>query len=122
MQIIIRRVPQEEQRYETLGDWFYDDTGTLLIKATAEDEDGAFLIALHELVEAWLCRKAGVSQQQVDEFDNDWTGVHPEYPLESDEEPGDDSGAPYRKQHRFAMIIEHLMARELGIDNYGVIR
>ena len=118
MQIQIRRIQQEDQRYDTLGDWFYDEHGTLQIKATAETDDESFLIALHELVEAWLCKKRGVAQDTVDAFDFEWTVEHPQ----SEDEPGDDPRAPYRAEHRFAAILEHLMAHELGVINYGVVK
>jgi hypothetical protein len=122
MHIIIRRIPQDEQRYETVGDWFYDEHEVLHIKASAETEDEAFLIALHEMVEVWLCARSGITQEQVDGFDFQWAAEHPEYPLNSNEEPGDDLRCPYRNEHRFAMLIEHLVARELGMQNYGEVR
>ena len=43
--------------------------------------------------------------------------LHPD-----DAEPGDDPRAPYRREHRFAMLMEMLMAHELGIDGYGVCK
>ena len=62
-----------------------------------------------------LCRKRGITQKQVDDFD-----MSPEVSgLEG--EPGDLPGAPYAKEHRFAMLVEHLMAHELGIEGYGVV-
>ena len=123
MQIIIRRIPQEEQRYETLGDWFVDPDGTIQIKSTDDDEDVAFLIALHELCEYWLCKHHGVTVEAVDKFDFEWTKNHPEYPcVEGCVEPGESPLAPYHEEHRHAMLIEHLMANFLGMTDYGVIR
>lgn len=99
-------------RYETVGDWQIDLTGDLRVLVTGLDvtSDEGFLIALHELVEMMLCRKRGITQQQVDEFDLAFAG---------DGEPGDDPACPYRSEHRAAMLIEHLMARELGMIGYG---
>ena len=45
--IDIRFIPGEEQRYDTLGDWWFAED-CLHIRATG-DEPEAFLIALHEL-------------------------------------------------------------------------
>jgi len=41
--------------------------------------------------------------------------------MECDGEPGDLPDAPYRKEHRFAMLIEHMMAHELGIEGYVAV-
>lgn len=106
---------QSQMRYDTCGDWFYE--GDQLVIQVSDRLDGAkldreeqFLIALHELVEAKLCKVHGVSQKLVDDFDRAYRG---------DGEPGDDPKSPYRLEHRFAMLIEHLMAREMGFNSYG---
>lgn len=127
MKIVIEAIPHAEQRYDTLGDWWFDPDGTLQIRVSNDqplpgegtmDEKEQFCIALHELVEVKLCEAQGVTQAQVDEFDF----AHQEQCNENDLEPGDLPDAPYRKQHRFAMLIEHLMARELGLDGYGEVK
>jgi hypothetical protein len=74
-----------------------------------------FLIALHELVEAHLCLVRGIPQEEVDAFDLKVSNDNP------DVEPGDEWGCPYREEHRFAMIVEHLVAHELGIGGWGHI-
>jgi hypothetical protein len=115
MRIDIRFVTPDEQRYDTLGDWWWEGE-VLHIRATksADMAEGeSLLIALHELVEAWLCKEEGVPQAAVDAFDLAFTG---------EGEPGDDPAAPYRTQHRRAMLIEHLMAAFLGLSDYGVVR
>jgi hypothetical protein len=112
--IIIECKSQDEMRYDTTGDWFFDENGNLVIQVVGTDpvDDDTFLVALHELVEVKLCHKAGVTQDAVDVFD---------FAFKGDGEPGDDPAAPYRSQHRFAMLIEHLVARELGIVGYGKV-
>jgi hypothetical protein len=113
--ILIDALPQDQMRYDTLGDWFYDDQGNTVIQVVGADpfdDDQAFLIVLHELVECKLAHKRGITQGAVDAFDFAFTG---------EGEPGDDPSAPYRREHRFAMLIEHLMARELGIEGYGKV-
>lgn len=117
--IIIETVTAEEMRppYNApgpmCGDWYLASDGVLMIKVTADvlSREG-FLYALHELVEAMLCMQHGVPQGAVDAFDAKFTG---------DGEPGDDPRAPYRDQHRQAMLIEHLMANFLGMDGYGTV-
>lgn len=113
--ILIEAAPQHEpMRYETVGDWYHDDDG-LVIKVRCADpffQDDAFLIALHELVEAKLCWNRNISQTEVDDFDTRFEG---------EDEPGDQPAAPYGKEHRFAMLVEHLMAHELGLRRYGKV-
>ena len=117
--IIIECVPPEAMRlaaYHELGcgDWYFcPNTGDVHIKvagADVWDEEDNFLVALHELVEARLAFKAGVTEAAVDAFDFTFSG---------DGEPGDHPEAPYREQHRRAMLIEHLMANFLGKADYG---
>ena len=112
--ILIETIPAESMRYKpTLGDWFVDGRGVLHIQVSdAVPEAERILIALHELVEVTLCEQRGISQEAVDQFD---------FAFKGDGEPGDDPEAPYRHQHRFAMLVEHLMAREMGISGYGEV-
>ena len=115
MKIIIHSC--DKMRYDTLGDWFQTEEGTVMIQVDSKlSEDAQFLVALHELVEWKLCQKRGITQEQVDEFDFSFE------PLNDNDEPGDHPDSPYRREHRFAMMIEHLMAHELGIENYGEVK
>ena len=118
--IDIRVIPQEWQRYDTAGDWYFDgDTLDIAVTGTDLADDETFLIALHELVEAHLCRKRGITAEAVDAFDKAWIAAHPGYLDGTEGEPGDDPAAPYRREHRFACLIEHLVAHELGVTGYG---
>lgn len=103
-------------REDGCGDWYWDaKTGDLHIKvagADVWDQEQAFLVALHELIEARLCFQSGVIQGSVDAFDGTFQG---------DGEPGDDPEAPYRVQHRQACLIEHVMALFLGKTDYGTV-
>lgn len=118
--IIIETIDFDQRRYPTQGDWFYDADGNLIIQVISEEvlpnvkmdilAPENFLIALHELIEVMLCRANGITQEQVDEFD---------FAFKGDGEPGDQPDAPYRAQHRKAMIAEHLVADWLGVSGYG---
>ena len=96
------------------GDWFFNDDGDLVVRAIGTElkDPEVFLYALHELIEAYLCVQEGVPQAAVDNFDAAYSGCG---------EPGDEIAAPYRTQHRRAMLIEHLMAHFMGLDHYGTI-
>ena len=112
MKIIIRTQPHEHMRYDTLGDWQYaDDLAIISVSEDVKTADEQFLIALHELVESYLCSHRDITQDHVDKWDFGYEA--------QGLEPGDHPEAPYRREHRFAMLIEHLMAHELGIQGYG---
>jgi hypothetical protein len=109
MRIQIETVTHAQQRYETTGDWWWDPDDTLQMRVSAlADWRHGVLIAVHELVEALLCKARGVSTEVVDEWD---MGQGKEL-----DEPGDDPRAPYHREHEFAGCVERLLAHELGID------
>lgn len=126
MRIIIETLPHQEQRYNTVGDWFYDEHGDLHIKISEMNEirsgrpdparwnEREMCLIIHELTEALLCRKAGISQDQVDEFDKRYErslNMQANY-----DEPGDHPEAPYKHQHCVATGVERIIAAELGVD------
>jgi len=124
--ITIEAVPQEYMRApyhkETrAGDWWFDENGDMVIRTTGTDLDDneAFLYALHELIEARLCAKAGISQDAVDRFDAAFDNMEDRDP---EGEPGDHPAAPYRRQHRQACIVEFMVADMLGMIGYGSMR
>ena len=121
--IIIQAVTPDQVRLSAYaepgsGDWFYSPGGDLHIQVTCKgerdviDRKELFLVALHELVEAVLCRHDGVPQAAVDTFDTVFNG---------DGEPGDHPEAPYQKQHRMACLIEFTTALFLGQHDYGIM-
>ncbi len=118
MRYVVSSIPHEDQRYETVGDWI-EGHGHLRHVRVSEmgNEDYAFLVGLHEQIEAWLCIKRGISQESVDTFD---IAFEQNRDLGDENEPGDDPCAPYNAEHRFASKIERLVADELGIcwDDY----
>ncbi len=118
MKIVIESKTEDQLRYKTFGDWFYQD-GVLHIQVLEDlSEMDKRLIALHELCEAILCESVGITQQQVDDFDF----ANAEYAETYEVELGDMANSPYGKQHRQSMLIEHLMAQFLGIKGYGVVK
>lgn len=127
--IVIEAVPQHAMREpynasEQGGDWLYNENGDLEIRVIGEslDDPEAFLFGLHELCEAYLCRRKGVDQAAVDAFDLQFERERLAGERGEDDEPGDDPRAPYRVQHRAACLIEFMMAWFLGINDYGTVR
>jgi hypothetical protein len=114
MKIQLRTIPHSEQRYETVGDWENLPDGSLRISVSdMGNDDYAFLVAIHELVEVWLCNKRGITDEAVSAFDIEYEKNRPEG---DESEPGDHPDAPYRKEHFFATNIERMIALELGVD------
>ena len=106
--ITISTVPQEQQRYDTAGDYFTDEPLHVTIRVSdLKNPRYEFLIALHEMVEMFLCHNRGIGEDMVDKFDFAFKGAG---------EPGDDPNSPYFREHQFATVIERMMAHELGVD------
>jgi hypothetical protein len=114
MKILIKTVPHREQRYNTPGDYFVDSEGaTNIVVSEFGNEDSEIAVALHELVESYLCKKAGVTVEEIDAWDMAF-----EDRSDADEyaEPGDHPEAPYHKQHKFALELERRLILECGDD------
>ena len=106
----INVIPQSKQRYPTVGDWVIDQLGDINIKISdMGNPDMEFMVAIHEAVETWLCRKRGISEESVSAFDTS------EYGLKL-EDPGSDPNAPYHREHMVSLIIERIIAHELGVN------
>lgn len=99
MRIEIVSQEPSAMRYPTVGDWQWLPDGSLRVDVASYGGNtaGELLVALHEVVEAFLCQRNGVTQEQVDQFDIS----HPEL-----EEPGDNRDAPYHKEHLIATRVE----------------
>lgn len=120
--IVIKTIPQSEQRYPTVGDYWRDPDGTLQIRVSEMgNTDYEALVALHELIEIILTEKKGIKEPDIMAFDVQFEkerekGLHGE-----DDEPGEAPNSPYRKEHVLAECLERVVANELGViwDEYG---
>ena len=108
MEIHIKTIPHGEQRYSTTGDWWWAGETLEMRVSVLGDWRYSVLIALHELVEALLCKAHGVTTDAVDAWDMG--------PGANLEEPGDDPRAPYHREHDAASALERMLAHEFGID------
>ena len=115
MKIIIETIPQKDQRYETIGDYWWDNDGNLQVRVSdVGNWKYEALVALHEMVEVLLCKDRNISEQSIMDFDLAFEKNRA--PNDSDSEPGDDPAAPYGKEHRFSENLERLFAAELGVN------
>lgn len=121
LKIKINTVSHEAQRYPTVGDWQIineadnnkEDFEAKFTISNMNNTDYEFLVGIHELIEAYLCQKREIKEEDVTDFDM----VYEEGRIEGEiDEPGDDPRAPYHKEHVFATNIEKQLATELGVD------
>lgn len=108
--VTIHTIPHEQQRYETVGDWIFDEHGNLHITVSrTSDWKRTMLVAIHELIEASICTANGTTAKQVDEYD-----------MTHDAKISGDNvsnpGSPYDKEHHFATGVEILLAKEFGVN------
>lgn len=70
MNIIIKTIPHKEHRYDTVGNWWFDEKGNLEIRVSdMKNWKYEFLVALHELVESALCKSRNIKEKDVTNFD-----------------------------------------------------
>lgn len=114
LNIKINTIDHKKQRYETVGDWHYISGDNLNIHVSnMGDWRKEALVAIHEQVEALLCRNMGIKQDLVDDFDIEFEKHRKEG---NTDEPGDDPKAPYKRQHFIATTIERILCAEFGLD------
>ncbi len=114
MKIIIETIPHDQQRYNTCGDYWEEPNGTKhIVVSDLGNDDFAFLVALHEMIEQKLCENRGIEESDITKFDKEFEekGV-----VGDEDEPGDDTKAPYYKEHFFATSLERIMAGELNVS------
>ena len=95
-----------------MGDWQLKPDGLHIFVSRMSDQRYEFLVGMHEAIEAYLCKQAGISQAAVDRFDQAYERRRK---AGNDSEPGDDPKAPYHKEHMFASKVERMLANELGV-------
>lgn len=104
--ITIDFIPEDQMRYHTLGDWLFDGFGNLHIKVVdTKDIKVDLPIAIHELIEAVLCKINRISQFDVDMWDLSYDEIDV-LNMNKPDEPGEHPEAPYFKEHRIACNVE----------------
>lgn len=113
MNVNIKVIPHEQQRYSTVGDWWLDEHGDLQIRVSQlSDWRREQLIAIHEYAEYLMCKNDGITTEDVDKFDKEFEANREEG---NEDEPGDEPTSPYVRQHCMATGIERIMAAQLGV-------
>lgn len=107
-------IDHQFQRYPTVGDYHTDAFGYTSFRVSdLNNKYFELCVAVHEIVEKYLCEARGIKEEDIDAFDIQYENSR----IEGDvSEPGDCKVAPYYDEHQFATKIEKLLAEELGID------
>jgi hypothetical protein len=114
--IHIEFIPQSDQRYDTVGDYFEDDDAIHFHITAFPNSAYSWAIMLHELTEKFLKDRDGVTDAEVDVWD-----LGPGAELD---DPGLSPAAPYHPHHMMADSIERefiLFAGEDWIEYEGAI-
>lgn len=114
MEIHINTIPHDQQSYETVGNYWTDENGVLQIRVSEMNDffhEG--MVMAHELIEWLLCKKAGITEKEITDFDLKFESARVEGNLD---EPGFSPDAPYIKQHSFATSVELGMCAMAGVD------
>lgn len=113
MRITIQTIPHAQQNYETVGDYFSDGDDMHIKVSEMGNRDFEFLVAIHELVEAYLCQKRGITDEEITTFDIEFEAKRKPGDLS---EPGDSRDAPYQNEHNLATAVERMMCAALGVS------
>lgn len=117
-------VPHIFQAYPTVGNYEWTEDGILVIFVSEMNNDDYHnLVFLHEFIEANLCKKKGITDEEITKFDVQYE-IAREQGTKSicgcmptkDSEPGFDKHACYNKEHEFATLIEQQVAAKLNVD------
>jgi hypothetical protein len=106
--INIKFIPQSEQRYRTVGDYWETDTSIEFRITELPNPTHSFAILLHELHEKFRNNQLGILDADVDAFD-----CGPGADLD---DPGLSPAAPYHKTHMEADALERLFIVLSGDD------
>lgn len=119
LHIYIDTIPHSEQRYPTVGDYWevrehgIYPTRTEIKVSSMDDCRYEFLVAIHEMIECFLCAERGISEESITEFDMAFEEARQ---AGNTDEPGNSPNAPYYEEHKFATIVEKALAAELKVD------
>lgn len=113
MNIEIKTISHNHQRYPTCGDYYYEDNKTKIFISDMKNEKYEFLVAIHEQIEEFLTRLHRIKEEHITKFDKQFENNRQPGDYS---EPGNDILAPYYREHQFATIIEKMIAAELKVN------
>jgi len=122
--IIAEVIPHKKQRYETPGDYYMKKGNLIVTSSKMKKWQYEMPIIIHEMIEFILIKNRGITIKEIEKFDYKWNKEREKGLHKATDEPGPDKRSPYRKEHNFAMKIEKMLVKELGLSwkeyNYTV--
>lgn len=116
MRINIEFVRMNQMRYPSVGDYWYDDDGTLQLRVVdSGDEFFNKMVLIHELTEEALTKKRGLSEQEITDYDLAFEAARKLGLRNEIEEPGFGNGCPYIGEHSLATSFEMAMCGMAGV-------
>lgn len=123
MEIHIKTIPNDKMRIPGgVGDYFYDSDGILQIRVVdLQDSFMETMIAVHEVIEEALTKKRGLTEPEIQAFDEYYEQRRKMGLVPEDSEPGFDKNANYKNEHAFATGVELGMCALAGVSwaEYG---
>jgi len=110
----LKTAPLTEIRNNQAGDWKIGKQ-VIAISAQMSNTDSELAVAIHELIEAWICKRDGITDEQVTEFDELFEKERKDGKHDQFDEAGDDPRAPYWSAHQSATDVEMLVCSALDL-------
>ncbi len=100
-----------------VGDYWYDREGVLQVRVVdMQNEFYEKMVVIHELIEESLTKKRGLSEPDIQAFDEYYEQRRAMGLVPEDSEPGFDENAPYVREHTLATSVEMQMCAMAGIS------
>ena len=117
-EVHVKFIPNNDHRYETIGDWYFDKRGNLQIRVSDfPDERHSMLIAIHEMFEAYAAKRNKIPEPEVTKFDLWFEEESAAGRIPSTlDEPGMHPKCPYNEEHQYATAVEMTLATLLGVN------
>ena len=117
MRIVIETVEHSKNRNDQVGDYQYLPDGTLYISVSEMgDPKMNFLIACHEMIEEFLAKCDGVTEEHITAYDELYESKRKLGMVPIDSENGFGSDCLYKRYHTIATGVEMILAAQLGVD------
>ena len=117
MNIILKSVPKRKIRSNQVGDWYYYGQDEIIAMVDEQlSPDSQLAVLIHEAIEAWLCRKHGITDEMVCASDDQYEAEREEGKHKDDDEDGDDPRSPYRQEHMAASHVERAVCAAIGLN------
>jgi hypothetical protein len=123
LKINIRTKPIEKMRTRDVGDYYQaivppgaEEEPLKIIVARMENPDYEFLVALHEMIEAYLIKRRGIDPRQIDEWEDKFEREVREGKRPKNSNAGEQKDCLYKEEHKIAIKIEKTLAKYLKIN------